>query len=544
MCTNFRKMLSLALAVLLTAGSMSACASNEGQAGESSQASNSSSSSVENSNDASSDGNQDFTAEVSTYSITCPLFTNLPTIEGEELYEMLTEQTGVAWDATWISSSDYTTKFQTLLASRDLPDVLVSTNLLDTSLSQAIDEGCFRDLSGFLGDFSQYPNLVNNSTPNAFNYVKKSDGAIYGVPRSRAQLEMCIFMRKDWMDKYGYDVEDIKTVWDWKDCIVDIASKDPDGNGVNDTMGFAAHDYSLGSSYVVDMMCSAFGAYNRQTDEDGGLYYPQLTDGFMDYVEFAHELYEEGAISKEFAVLKNTDADEMFKNGLAVSFCRTGPYAWSYENNLKQNMGIEDAEIIALPYLKGTDDNTTAVQTTGVYGAYHLNAQLDDYDIQKLLNFYEKTCNEEWHTYAFYGLEGRDYEVDDTGWKVATDYGITNEGNFKSLQQIVTTIANDDMKLISTSGTKEFNDKIIASALTYLEPEANIKINPFRAVDSASWGKVWPLYQNTFETNTANTIAGLMSMDDYRKYVTQLREQDDMKACWQEFAESDKVLFG
>ena len=30
--------------------------------------------------------------------------------------------------------------------------------------------------------------------------------------------------------------------------------------------------------------------------------------------------------------------------------------------------------------------------------------------ISENLNFYEKTCNEEWHTYAFYGLEGRDYE--------------------------------------------------------------------------------------------------------------------------------------
>ena len=30
---------------------------------------------------------------------------------------------------------------------------------------------------------------------------------------------------------------------------------------------------------------------------------------------------------------------------------------------------------------------------------------LKDTNVKKLLNFYEKTCNEEWHTYAFYGMK-------------------------------------------------------------------------------------------------------------------------------------------
>jgi putative aldouronate transport system substrate-binding protein len=299
------------------------------------------------------------------------------------------------------------------------------------------------------------------------------------------------------MDKAGYAVEDIKTLEQWKDAIVDIAASDPDGNGKDDTLGYAAFSYNLGDGYMTDNMCSAFGAYDGQKDADGGLFYWGMTDGWVDYIKFANEMYADGAVSKEFSVLSVSEASDMFKAGLAVSYIRTGTWGWGYE----------------------------------------------DYDVAKMLNFYEGTCNEEWHTYAFYGIEGRDYEVNDEGVKVATDYGKDNVNKYQFLQQVTTTIANTEMKLVSTSAPKSFNDKIKENALTYLEPEANIKLNHFRAIKSDSWATVWPLYQSTYEENTVKTIVGQMSIEDYKAYIEELRAQDDMKTCWQEFAANDAVLF-
>jgi len=537
------KVLSLVLAVFLVTGLLAACSSGSKVANEDTAKDTVTPGTTANTATQEQAQEEDFTKEVTTYTLMAPLFGDLPDISDEELYKMIREQTGINWDITWVSSSDYTTKFQTVLASGDIPDVIVTTNLLDTTLNSCIKDGFFADLTDYLGDFSKYPNLINNSTKGAFNYVTTSDKRIMAIPRSRADLEMVIYMRKDWMDKFGYTVDQIKTVYDWKDAIVDIAKRDPDGNGKDDTLGFAAFSYNLGDGYLTDIMASAFGAYNGQKDEDGGLFYPNLTDGFVDFIEFAHQMYKDGAVSKEFSVLSLSEANDMFNAGLAVSYVRTGTWGWGYEKNLKQNLGIADAEVIALPYLKGTGNNTTATRTTGVYGAYYLNAELSDYDIRKLLNFYEYTCNEEWHTYAFYGMEGRDYTVDANGTKVVTEYGANNVMRYQSLQQVVTTIANAEMKLISTSAPKEFNDKIIAAAKTYLEPEANIRLNHFRAINSDSWAKVWPLYQKTYEENTVKAIVGSMSMDDYRKYISELRSQDDMKKCWQEFAAHDAQLF-
>jgi|GEM_PF-266833 len=550
------KLLCLVLVVVMAVGILAACSSDKksgttdkgststtGTSGSSSSGSSSGSSSSTG-DKAATEEEVDYAAKVDTYTLLAPLFGELPDLKDEVLYQMIREQFGINWDITWVSSSDYTTKFQTVLSSGDIPDVVVATSLLNSTLNQCIADGYFADLTDYLGDFSKYPNMLNNSTEGAWNYVKTADGTkIVGIPRNRAALEMVIYMRKDWMDKFGYKVEDIKTVWDWKDAIVKIAKGDPDGNGKDDTVGFAAFGYTLGDGYITDNMASAFGAYNGQKDEDGGLYYYELTDGWIDYIQFAHEMYKDGAVSKEFSVLSLSEANDMFTAGLAVSYCRTGTWAWGYEDNLKNNLGIADAEVIALPALKGTNGNTTAVQTTGVYGAYFLNSELSEYDLLKLLNFYEKTNVEEWHNYAFFGMEDRDYVIAADGSKETTQYGKDNIMRYQSLQQVIMTMANTELKLYSTGAPKEFNDKIKAAALTYLEPDANIRINHFRAINSESWATVWPKYKSKYEENTVKAIVGEMSIDEYRDYIHNLRSQPDMKQCWQEFAKHDALLF-
>ncbi len=469
------------------------------------------------------------------FSIFAPLFVELPD-ESSEPYKKLTQDTGVTWEITWVSSSDYTAKFQAAMASQDLKDVTIPTNLLEPSLNQGIQNGYFADLTDILGDFSNYPNLLNNSTPGAFNYMKTEDGRIMAIPRTRAQVEMTIFMRKDWMDKLDIPVP--KTVWEWKDALKTIVESDPDGNGKADTIGYAAHPFLLGGGYIDDNMASAFGAYDGAKDADGGLYYFQLTDQYMDYVEFVKEMYEDGLISKEFTVMKLSDTEALFKAGQAASYTRTGTYAWGYQEAIKTVDA--NAEVITLPAMKGTGNNTTAVLTTGVYGGFYLNADLSAAKVQRLVDYFEFTCNEEYHNLAFYGNEGVHYTLNADGTRTMTEAGDARAMDFKSLQQLVTTIKNIDMKLVNTSAPKAYNDQVIDSVKDWADIG---KVNRFRAINSPTWATVWTKYQSTFEENTILTVQGDMSFDDYKVYVRNLRDQADMKVCFKEFAASDAILF-
>lgn len=469
------------------------------------------------------------------FSIFAPLFVELPD-EKSEAYKKLTEETGVTWKITWVSSSDYTAKFQASMASQELLDVTIPTNLLEPSLNQGIQNGYFADLTDILGDFSSYPNLLNNNTTGAFNYMKTAEGRIMAIPRSRAQVEMTIFMRQDWMDKLS--IKTPTTVYEWKDALKTIVNGDPDGNGKADTIGYAAHPFLLGGGYIDDNMASAFGAYDGAKDADGGLIYYQLNDQYMDYVKFVKEMYEDGLISKEFTVMKLSDSEALFKAGQAASYTRTGTYAWDYQDAIKTV--DPNAKVVPLPAMKGTGNNTTAVVTTGVYGGFFINAKLPEEKIQRLVNYFEYTSTEEFHNLAFYGVEGIHYTMNADGTRKTTDLGKTRSMDFKSIQQLVTTMKNIDMKLVNTKATKEYNDMVIDTVKDWAEIG---KLNHFRAINSAKWAKVWAMYQSTFEENTILAVQGEMSMDDYQTYVRDLRDQADMKECFQEFATSDATLF-
>ncbi len=530
---GFKKGVSLVLVLMMTVSLLTACGSKSD-----SSSTTSDSSSTTSTSETTPEATKEETSansEVTEVSIMAPLFVELPN-EQSEVYQTLTDETGIKWNITWVSSSDYTTKFQTVLASGDLPDVVISTDLLNTSLNQGIQSGYFADLTDIFGDFSNYPNLLNNSTKGAFNYVTTTEGRIMGVPRTRAQIEMSILMRQDWMDKCGIAVP--KDIWEWKDALATIVKSDVDGNGKDDTIGYAAHAFLLGGGYIDDNMSSAFGAYNGQKDEEGGLIYYQLTDGYYDYVNFVKEMYDEGIISSEFSVMSLSETEELFQTGKAASYTRTGTYAWTYQDALSK---IDPAaQVTVLPAMKGTENNTTAVLSTGVYGAFFINSQLPAEKIKQIVDYFEYTCTPEFHDYAFFGLEGYHYDVQADGTKKMTEAGVAEANDFKSLQQVVTTIANLDMKLFNQSAPKEFNDKVISTVSNYADIG---RVNHFRAINSKSWSTVWSKNQSTFEENTILAVCGEMSMEDYKQYVVDLRSQDDMKACFKEFAENDGMLF-
>lgn len=528
---GLHKGISLMLVLMMMVSLLTACGSKS----ESSSSTSTTETTPKAVTEAAKSGETSAESEVTEVSIMAPLFVELPN-EESEIYQTLTDETGVKWNITWVSSSDYTTKFQTVLASGDLPDVVISTDLLNTSLNQGIQNGYFADLTDILGDFSNYPNLIKNSTKGAFNYVTTTEGRVMGIPRTRAQIEMSIFMRQDWMDKCGLAVP--KDVWEWKDALATIIASDVDGNGKADTLGYAAHAFLLGGGYIDDNMSSAFGAYNGQKDEAGGLIYYQLTDGYLDYVEFVKQMYEEGIISSEFSVMSLSETEELFKTGAAASYTRTGTYAWTYQDALQQ---IDpEAEVVVLPAMKGTDNNTTAVLSTGVYGAFFINAELPDEKIKKIVDYFEYTCTEEFHDLAFFGLEGHHYDLAADGSKVMTEAGNTESNDFKSIQQLVTTIANLDMKLFNQSAPTEYNEKVISTVANYADIG---RVNHFRAINSPTWSTVWAKNQSTFEENTILTVCGEMSLEDYKQYVLDLRSQDEMKQCFKEFAENDAMLF-
>lgn len=234
--------------------------------------------------------------------------------EGEDLnnntWTQAYEEAGVKVEYTLTSTSDqYYQKLALAIASGDLPDIWVSdkknfylaleadlcydlTDLFDTALS---------DLSHQYMD--EYDVEYRAATIN---------GRLMAIPaldEDPTTSARFTFIRHDWLDKLGLPVP--TTQQELVDTMIAFATKDPDGNGQDDTYGWVFHKDLWGSSHSIEGFFNSYHAYPNiwYEDENGKLIYGSVqAEPMKAALADMAKLYAAGAIDKEFIV---KDADQI-----------------------------------------------------------------------------------------------------------------------------------------------------------------------------------------------------------------------------------------
>ncbi|TVY11297.1 extracellular solute-binding protein [Paenibacillus cremeus] len=439
------------------------------------------------------------------------------------------KRTNTKLDVEWVPDGDLNTKLDLLLASGDLPEVLASPTSTRPTLLNAIKNGAFWDLTPFLGDFSQYPNLKNNMAKDAFKYLSM-DGKIYAVPRSRSRIDPGIKIRKDWLDKLSIPVP--TTLDEYAAALKKIVNSDPDGNGKNDTLGLIGHAVIVNDGD--ESFAAGFGALDPTYNAEGGLLHWQLTPQYADMVGWFRGLYQDGVLPKEFAVMKKTQAEELYKTGRAASYVRS---VWWDDEWEKSNAKTQPGAKILNLQLKGPKGDAVALQT-GVSGGYYISKKVPEAKVKQLLKYFEYTASNEITDFAYYGLEGVHYKLVD-GQKVLTDQGV-KEVNTTSKGAGVLAYAKWG-KVESAGGTKAFNDAKKKEVEKFDEIG---KVNPFAYTTSDTWNSTWPKYENEWKSMVTKAIVGQVSMDEYKAYVDKIVNLPEMKTAFKEFATAYKGFGG
>ena len=136
--------------------------------------------------------------------IMAPLLQEVPSLDNE-YYTILQEMTNTKLDIIWVPDDDYNTRFDLVMASGDLPEVITMGDYTRATLLQGIQNGAFWDLTDILGDMSEYPNLRDGMTPGSWKYVNY-DGRIMGIPRSRSMIDNGIIYRHDWLEELNLPI--------------------------------------------------------------------------------------------------------------------------------------------------------------------------------------------------------------------------------------------------------------------------------------------------------------------------------------------------
>ena len=302
-------------------------------------------------------------------------------------------------DAWAADGSQYADKINLSIASQTLPDVFwVNAN----QFQQVTKLGLVADLTEVYENYaSDTLKGIMESDTETFD-SGKVDGKLMGISTQHfgviSQMN-CVWIRDDWMQKLGLEAP--QTMDDLFEICRQFVENDPDGNGVDDTYGLAV-DKSLGGLYS---LMNAYHAYPGiwLNKEDGNIEYGSIQPEVKTALEAFQKLYDDGILSKEFAVADNAKMTEDLVSGKVGVAIWGSSFGYAPGIDIIKNNG--EAAIFK-PYALPSADDQEVKQAIGwLVGNYVVvNKDCENPEAAiKMINLYTKITNEgtteEYNTY-------------------------------------------------------------------------------------------------------------------------------------------------
>ncbi len=218
-------------------------------------------------------------------------------------WQELEKRLGVAVNFTLVPLPQYTEKATALIASGDLPDLLLIAPLAAPDQYKAVQQGAFTDLTPYLtGDaLKAYPNLAQYPASSWKNAAIR--GKLSGVPRLGLVIGPALLYRQDWAERLGIPAP--KNADEIARLFIAMTKNDPDGDGKPDTWALGGQ----GADWSMPFLRGMFRVPNGwRKNPDGTLTNQIETDEFKQTLAFARTLDEAGIYHPDAATMNRTQA--------------------------------------------------------------------------------------------------------------------------------------------------------------------------------------------------------------------------------------------
>lgn len=226
--------------------------------------------------------------------------------ENNPVLQALEERIGVRVEATMAATGDYAAKLNTLIASRQLPD------LFSIGASDALSfkgEGMLAELNDLVAQYG--PNLERELGPVYRKSPVNGDG-LYLLSGAGAVYRENLCVRVDWLKKLNLEMPtDLDSLYD---VLYAFTYNDPDGNGQNDTVGIVM---TMTQINQWDVLFGAFGVPYEKPYllEDGTVTTYMKAPGYLEAVDYLRKLYQAAVMDTEFATMPAMTAHERLWTG-------------------------------------------------------------------------------------------------------------------------------------------------------------------------------------------------------------------------------------
>ncbi len=302
--------------------------------------------------------------------------------------------------------SSFNDRRNIIMASGDLHDILYVGDTGTNYVKWATD-GLFLNLTPYFND-EYLPNPVRVLTEDELSTVRIAslDNEIYSLPRVQTKPWDTLIYRQDWLDKLGLEIP--KTPAEFAEVALAISTKDPDGNGIDDTYGWAL---SLAMGPEHRSLLSGFGVRPSEVPDENGVYTHMYNQPeYMEYLDWCRGMYESGALDPEFYLITMYEDDDWFYAGeLGIKYCNTiTEHMITNKNNETFKAACPDAVLGAgAPLMKEGETVANVYYNPQVWGNYAINAETEY--LTEALHFLNMGYTDEVNELLMFGVPGITY---------------------------------------------------------------------------------------------------------------------------------------
>ncbi|CAM4012165.1 hypothetical protein COLU111180_19430 [Cohnella lubricantis] len=360
----------------------------------------------------------------------------------------ITEKTGLTFQFN-IPASDAGTKLSLMLAtSEKLPDIVTVTD--GTLIKKLIDSGKIWNLDEFFKKYDPSSPLLTNFPEDLKKALTERDGGWYAYPShinttdarkmypessqiyadaAKYGSQMSIIVNEKLMKEAGISKSDLTTENGFLEALKKVKGMQVDGAPVIplhlDGKGYAGINVgTVGHGGTLGVLEASFGA--MPVDKDGNYRDIILAPETKHALDFLFTAAQESLFDLSQMTLDTSAIQANIKSGRVFAFigniANTGydtpsPTAttWVSPGPILSNQNTKP--VMGRSFKTGTGWMQTFVSKTAD-------------SPERIAKWFDLMTSEEGQFLAFYGIEGKDYELDQDGNVILTDQVIENQGNY------------------------------------------------------------------------------------------------------------------
>lgn len=430
-------------------------------------------------------------------------------IDNNPVIKELEKKTGVTIEYDAPPINNYNEKLQIAMASGDIPDIIYNWGAADQNYEQWAKDGLLAELDDKL---ENYPNIMKTVPKEYWEMVRSTrTGKIHCIPKTNIDNYWGFVINQKWLDKLGLEAPD--NLEELKEVLHQFTYNDPDGNGVKDTYGISTNAVS-GEPLSIIPLKFAFGL-DSVKDVDGQYKIKEKMSGYIPYLTYLKDLYEDGSLDPEFITNTLEATREKFVSD------RVGmvqDHQVGVMTLLKmQSDACERYSYIGAP----KQENGERIEYVGpsIWGSWMISA---DADVDKCLELIDYAMSDEGFALMSLGTEGEyynsyDYEnrlVDRTEEQSNKVLGVTSS-------YFTFAYAKDGMSaIVENATTKDRVDKYFHDFNEVKKDMTEVRVPTVRAPLSTTFKSENPDLVNKLSELEIKYVVGEIQLADFEAFLS------------------------